>query len=224
MKNIVLPFIMILSLAAIPASAETEIKTEKQKLSYALGIYFSQGITKHDADIDVPAFLQAIEDVLNKNEPKMSQDEIQAVLQQYQQKLQNERTAKADANRTASEKFLAENKQKDDVVELPSGLQYKVIKEGNGKQPDSDSTVKVHYQGTLINGEVFDSSYERGEPVSLPLNRVIKGWQEALPLMKAGAKWRLYVPPKLAYGERGAGNAIGPNEALIFDIELLEVN
>jgi FKBP-type peptidyl-prolyl cis-trans isomerase FklB len=203
--------------------AEPEISTDKQKLSYALGIFFSQGITQQNVELDTPAFLQAVEDALNGNQLKLSPAEIQQVLTDYQQQLATQRATIADSNKAAGEKFLKENSEKEDVVKLPSGLQYKIIKEGSGQSPSRDSSVKVHYQGTLINGKVFDSSYERGEPVTLALNQVIKGWQEVLPLMNIGSKWQIYVPPELAYDQRGAGNSIGPNETLIFDIELLEI-
>jgi len=204
--------------------AESEAMTDKQKLSYALGAYFSQSISQQNVDLDIPVFLQAIEDVLTKTGLKLTPEEIQEVLAQYQQKLVSERNVAADTNKSASKTFLEENRKKEGVVELPSGLQYKIIKEGNGQKPGNDSSVNVHYHGTLIDGKVFDSSYERGEPITLSLKQVIKGWQEALPLMSVGSKWQIYVPSELAYGERGAGNSIGPNETLIFDIELLEIN
>lgn len=217
-------FALLFCVAASPLWAATEVKTDKQKLSYALGAYFSQGVTQQKVELDVPAFLQAIEDVLNKSQLKLSESEIQTVLTQYQQKLASERTASATNNKAAGEKFLEENKKKEGVVVTASGLQYKVIQEGTGPKPGSDSTVKVHYHGTHIDGKVFDSSVERGEPVTLSLAQVIKGWQEAVPLMSVGSKYQIYVPASLAYGDRGAGNSIGPNEALVFDIELLGIN
>ena len=131
--------------------------------------------------------------------------------------------AQAPSPTERGEKFLMENKAKEDVKTLPSGLQYKVIKEGTGKTPKLTDTVVTHYRGTLLDGTEFDSSYKRNEPAEFPVNRVIKGWTEALQLMKEGSKWMLYVPSKLAYGERGAGGAIGPNEALIFEVELIKV-
>jgi FKBP-type peptidyl-prolyl cis-trans isomerase FklB len=216
--------IALLSLSTVSTWAAVELNTEKQKLSYALGAYFSQGVSQQGVDMDIPAFLQAIEDVLNKTQLKLSEEELQTVLTQYQEKLANERNASANNNKSAGENFLAENKNKEGVTTLPNGLQYKVLKEGTGPKPKSDSEVKVHYHGTHINGEVFDSSYERGEPISLSLTQVIKGWQEALPLMSVGSKYQFYIPAALAYGEQGAGNSIGPNEALIFDIELLGIN
>ena len=213
-------FFMLFSTVVMSA----EIETEQQKLSYALGAYFSQGVSRNDIDLDVPAFMQAVEDILTGSELKISDAEMQRVLSAYQQKIVEERTASASSNKSAGEKFLADNKTKDGVVTLPSGLQYKVIKQGDGPKPEAGSNVKVHYHGTHIDGTVFDSSYERGEPISLSLNQVIKGWQEAVPLMKVGSKYQIYVPSDLAYGERGAGGSIGPNETLIFDIELLAIN
>ena len=214
----------IFSLFAASSWAAAEIKNEKQKLSYSLGAYFSQGVANQNIDLDIPAFLQAVEDVLGKSELKLNEAQMQEALTAYQQKLVGERNASAGNNKAAGEKFLAENAKKEGVVTLDNGLQYKVLKEGDGPKPTSDSNVKVHYHGTHINGQVFDSSYDRGEPISLSLEQVIKGWQEALPLMSVGSKYQFYIPADLAYGERGAGNSIGPNEALIFDIELLGIN
>jgi len=207
-----------------PVWAETEIKTEKQKLSYAMGIYFSQSIVQQKADLDIDVFTQAVNDVLTNTDLKMTQQEIQTALSNYQQQLVKERNAASGGNKVKGEKFLEENKKKEGVVELKSGLQYKIIKQGDGKKPIKDNSVKVHYHGMLINGEVFDSSYDRGEPITLSLNQVIKGWQEAVPMMNVGSKWQIYVPSDLAYGDRGAGGSIGPNETLIFDIELLAIN
>ncbi|OGT76454.1 MAG: hypothetical protein A2W76_08200 [Gammaproteobacteria bacterium RIFCSPLOWO2_12_47_11] len=225
MKKVFLSFLIALfSLSTASAWAAAELNTEKQKLSYALGAYFSQGISQQGVDMDIPAFMQAVEDVLNKAELKLSDEELQAVLTQYQEKLANERNASANNNKAAGENFLAENRKKEGVTTLPNGIQYKVLKEGTGPKPKSDSEVKVHYHGTHINGEVFDSSYDRGEPISLSLAQVIKGWQEALPLMSVGSKYQFYIPAELAYGDRGAGTSIGPNEALVFDIELLGIN
>ena len=222
-KSILLSnFILLIFTTTTVISAE--ISTEKQKLSYAMGIYFSQSIVNQNIDMDVDAFIQAITDSLNKSELKLSQAEIQNALTTYQQQLGAKRNASAEGNKASSLKFLEDNKKKDGVVVLDSGLQYKVINQGDGAKPDKNSTVKVHYHGTLIDGKVFDSSYDRGQPITLSLNQVIKGWQEALPLMNVGSKWKIYVPAELAYGERGAGSSIGANETLIFDIELLAVN
>jgi len=203
--------------------AGTELKTAKQKLSYAMGIYFSQSVVQQKADLDIDAFTQAVNDVLSNADLKMTQQEIQTALSKYQGQLVSERDAAAGGNKVKGEKFLADNKKKEGVVELESGLQYKIVKQGDGGKPAKDSSVKVHYHGMLINGEVFDSSYDRGEPITLSLNQVIKGWQEAVPMMNVGSKWQIYVPSELAYGDRGGGS-IGPNETLIFDIELLAIN
>lgn len=224
MKTLFRYFFIFLLMLALPVQAESGLTTDKQKLSYALGVYFSKSIAGQTRDIDNAAFLQAIEDVLGDKQLKLTTEEMKTVLSDYQNKLKQERTARADDNLNSGEKFLEENGKKEDVVELESGLQYKVIKKGTGEKPQSDSNVKVHYHGTLINGEVFDSSYERGEPVDLTVNQVIKGWQEALTKMPVGSKWKVYIPSELAYGERGAGDVIGPNETLIFDIELLAIN
>ena len=226
MKKAILFIIPALFLSILNFSvwAASEITTEKQKLSYALGAYFSQGVSQQNIDLDIPVFLQAVQDMLNKAELKLTPKEIQEILAQYQQKLVNERTAASNANKTAGKTFLEENKKKKDVVELPSGLQYKIIKKGSGQKPAADSSVNVHYQGTLIDGKVFDSSYERGQPFTLSLKgNIIKGWKEAVPLMSVGSKWQIYVPAELAYGEEGVVNSIGPNETLIFDIELLAI-
>ena len=174
-----------LSLFFITSASAVELKTEEQKLSYALGVYFAQSINKQNFDIDNEPFLQAIEDILNNADLQMSQAEIQEALSKYQQKVAAERNNIAASNKAEGEKFLAENSKKDGVVTTDSGLQYKVIKEGDGEKPGVDSNIKVHYHGTHINGDVFDSSYERGEPISLSLNQVIKGWQEAVPMMKS---------------------------------------
>ena len=200
-----------------------EIETDKQKLSYSMGIFFGQTVIRQEMEIDIPAFMQAVEDVLNKSEKKLSNDEMQKIINTYQKKEQDERVTISGNNKVDGEKFLTENKNKDGVVVLPSGLQYKIIKNSEGKKPLSDSRVIVHYRGTLINGTEFDSSYARGEPIELGLNQVIKGWQEALQLMQVGSKWQVFIPSELAYGESGAGRVIGPNSALIFDIELLSI-
>tara|TARA_B100000586_G_scaffold41851_1_gene26826 strand:- start:1399 stop:2073 length:675 start_codon:yes stop_codon:yes gene_type:complete len=200
-----------------------KIETDQEKLSYSMGIFFGQTVIRQEMEIDIPAFMQAVEDVLNKTEKKLSDDEMQKIINTYQKKEQDERAAKSDNNKVDGKKFLTENKSKEGVIELPSGLQYKIVKNGEGKKPLVNSRVVVHYRGTLINGTEFDSSYARGEPIELSLNQVIKGWQEALQLMPVGSKWQIVIPSELAYGERGAGRVIGPNSTLIFDIELVSI-
>ena len=200
-----------------------KIETDQEKLSYSMGVFFGQTVIRQEMDINVPAFLQAVEDVLNSADIKLTEDEMQKIINTYQKKEQEKRVAKSGDNKIDGEKFLAENKSKEGITELPSGLQYKIVKDSEGKKPDANSKVVVHYRGTLIDGTEFDSSYARGEPIELNLNQVIKGWQEALQLMSVGSKWQIVIPSNLAYGERGAGRQIGPNSTLIFDIELLSI-
>ncbi len=200
-----------------------KVETDIEKLSYSMGIFFGQSVSRQNMDLDTPAFLQAVEDVLNKSELKLDKEEMQQILADYQKKEQEERSTQAVTNKVDGEKYLAENKTKEGVITLDSGLQYKVITAGEGEKPAADSEVVVHYRGTLINGTEFDSSYARGEPATLGLSQVIKGWQDALQLMPVGSKWQIVVPSNLAYGERGAGGAISPYSTLLFDIELIEI-
>jgi FKBP-type peptidyl-prolyl cis-trans isomerase FklB len=215
-------FVLILSFIFINVHA-AKVETDQEKISYALGVVFGQNVTRQGMELDTPAFLQAIEDVLTNAELKLNSTEMQIIMREYQKKEQDKQNAQATSNKANGEKYLAENKKKDGVTESASGLQYKVIKAGTGEKPSSTSTVLVHYRGTLIDGTEFDSSYARGEPVELGVSQVIKGWQETLPLMTVGSTWQIAVPSSLAYGERGAGGAIGPNSTLLFDIELIEI-
>lgn len=178
-------------------------------------------------NISVDDFAQAIRDVLEGRELKVTHREAQNIVQAYfqeqEKKLQAERAEKGKVHKEAGEKYLAENAKKAEVVTLPSGLQYQVLKEGNGKKPTAKDTVMCHYEGTLIDGTVFDSSYQRGEPATFPLQQVIAGWTEGLQLMQEGAKYRFFIPYRLAYGEGGAGSSIPPFAALVFDVELIQV-
>ena len=207
----------------ITSSNAVKIETDQEKLSYTMGIFFGQTVIRQEMEIDIPAFMQAVEDVLNKNEKKLSDEEMQKIINAYQKKEQEDRIEKSDKDNADGKKFLAENKKKEGVTVLPSGLQYKIIENSEGEKPLADSRVVVHYRGTLINGTEFDSSYARGEPIELGLNQVIKGWQEALQLMSVGSKWEIVIPSELAYGERGAGRVISPNSTLLFDIELISI-
>jgi FKBP-type peptidyl-prolyl cis-trans isomerase FklB len=209
--------------AAHAAQPATGPKTDKQKFSYAVGFQIGQNLKRQKLEVDPKTFSQGAQDALAGTNPRLKPEEMQAAIQAEQQKEIAKQQAQAQKNLEAGQAFLEANKKKPGVVTLPSGLQYKVITAGNGKQPKLTDTVVVHYRGTLINGTEFDSSYKRNEPVTFPVDGVIKGWQEVLPLMKEGAKWEVYIPSELAYGPRGAGNAIGPNEVLIFEIELLSV-
>ena len=191
------------------------------KISYALGLSMGQNLMGSGVtSLDYADLAAGIKDVLEKNQPQISYQEAQQVLGQFFQELE----AKiAGAAKEEGEKFLAENKKREGVQVTASGLQYEVLEATIGQKPKATDTVKVHYEGTLIDGTVFDSSYKRGESISFPLNGVIKGWTEGLQLMSVGSKYKFFIPYQLAYGERGAGNLIGPCEALIFEVELIEI-
>lgn len=191
------------------------------KFSYGLGMGIGQNLLSMGVkEMSIEDFVKGIKDILSGNNTGMTHAEAQKVVNEHFRKLSEEAYA---VNKAAGEKFLAENAKKQGVVALPSGLQYEVIKEGNGKKPSATDRVQCHYEGTLIDGTVFDSSIKRGEPAVFGVNQVIRGWVEALQLMKEGAKWRLYIPYNMAYGENGAGEMIPPYSALIFDVELIKV-
>ena len=198
-------------------------KTDKQKFSYTAGYQIGQNLKRQNLDLDSKTFSQGVQDAISDAKPRLKTEEMQAAVQSQQKKDMEKKEVLMNKNLEAGQAFLEANKKKDGVIALPSGLQYKVITEGKGKQPKSTDSVVAHYRGTLINGTEFDSSYKRNEPATFPVAGVIKGWQEALPLMKEGSKWQVFIPADLAYGPPGAGAAIGPNEALVFDIELLSV-
>lgn len=198
------------------------------KVSYALGLGIGQQLAQMGAsDLNIDDFADAIKDVINGNELKVPHKDAQTIVQEYfrqqEERINAIRAEQGKAAKAEGEKFLAENGKKEGVVTLKSGMQYEVLREGNGKKPKATDQVKCHYEGTLINGQVFDSSYKRNEPAVFPLNQVIPGWTEGLQLMQEGAKYRFYIPYILAYGESGAGGSIPPFATLIFDVELLEV-
>jgi FKBP-type peptidyl-prolyl cis-trans isomerase FklB len=197
--------------------------SDKQKFGYAVGFQIGQDLRQGGLDVDPDTFSQAVRDVLTNTPPKMSREDMQAAIEKFQQQQATQQAAKAEKALKDGQAFLVENKTKKGVVVRPSGLQYLVVKDGSGKSPAATDTVEVNYRGTLIDGTEFDSSYSRGQTVSFPVNQVIQGWQEVLPLMKTGAQWKVYIPADLAYGERGAGANIGPNETLVFDIELISI-
>lgn len=191
------------------------------KLSYSLGLGIGRQLVELGAEnLNVDDFAQSVKDILAGKEPAISDKEAQQIVNKFFQEQEEKKAASAKAE---GEDFLKENAKKDGVVTLPSGLQYKVLREGNGKKPSAMDVVECDYEGTLINGQVFDSSYRRGEHATFPLNQVIAGWTEGLQLMKEGAKYRFFIPYNLAYGERGAGQSIPPYAALIFDVELHKV-
>ena len=217
----------LLASAATAADTKMTLKDEKDKVSYSIGLNIGRSMKQEGLDLNPDALAAATKDVFAGTKPQLTDEEIQTIMQEFQKKMMAKQLASREEglgkNKAEGEKFLADNKKKEGIKTTASGLQYKVIKDGSGKTPKATDTVKTHYRGTLINGTEFDSSYKRGEPAEFPVNGVIKGWTEALQLMKEGAKWQLYIPSELAYGERGAGKDIGPNSTLIFDIELLSV-
>jgi FKBP-type peptidyl-prolyl cis-trans isomerase FklB len=224
-------FTIILSIGFLfnicSAQEKLELKDQKDKESYSLGYQFGQSFKEQGVEINLDIYASGIKDAFGGKEPKMSQEEIRATLTSLQQRLmasrQKELKEKGAKNLEDGKKFLAENKKKEGIKTLPSGLQYKVLTQGSGKMPKAEDTVTVNYKGTLIDGTEFDSSYKRGQPATFQVKGVIKGWTEALQLMKEGSKWQLFIPPELAYGERGAGRDIGPNSTLIFEVELLSI-
>lgn len=216
---------------ALPASLvlaqdKPELTTPKQRVSYSIGASIGGNFKRQEMDLDAKALAAGVVDAL-AGKPALAEAEMRGVLNTYQQemmaKMQAKQKVDGEANAKKGEEYLAANAKKDGVKTTASGLQYKVIKSGTGKTPKATDTVKVHYHGTLIDGTVFDSSVERKEPVSFPVDGVIPGWTEALQLMKEGDKWQVTIPSKLAYGEQGAGGKIGPNSTLIFDVELLAI-
>src|SRR5664279_2268831 len=204
-----------------------ELKTQKDKISYALGMNFGANLGRQFVDVDPTILLQGLKDGLAGNKPLLTEEEARALLTQLQDDLRKQQAEKAQhiggTNKTEGEAFLAANKTKEGVVTLPSGLQYKILKQGAGPKPSASDSVVCNYRGTLIDGKEFDSSYKRGQPATFPVGGVIKGWTEALQLMPVGSKWQLFLPSDLAYGERGAGADIAPNATLIFEVELLSI-
>ncbi|MGE5172664.1 MAG: FKBP-type peptidyl-prolyl cis-trans isomerase [Betaproteobacteria bacterium] len=220
---------LCMALAVSPAfgGEKAELKTQKDKVSYAIGVDMGNSLKKNSIDVDPELLVKGMRDALSGAKTLMTEQEVRETLvafqKEFQAKQQEKMKALAEKNKKEGDAFLAENKKKGGVKTLPSGLQYKVIKEGKGASPKETDTVTVHYRGTLIDGTEFDSSYKRNEPATFQVNGVIKGWTEALQLMKEGAKWQLFIPANLAYGERGAGGVIGPNATLIFEVELIKI-
>ena len=234
MKPYIVP-LLACGLLANPALGQDkpELTTPKQRVSYSIGANIGGNFKRQEIDVDVKALAAGVTDAL-AGKTALTEAEMRDVMMAFQREMQTKMEAREKAleeqhakaapeNLKKGEEFLAANAKKEGVKTTPSGLQYKVLKSGSGKTPKATDTVKTHYHGTLIDGTVFDSSVERGEPVSFPVNGVIPGWTEALQMMKEGDKWQLTVPSKLAYGERGAGDKIGPNTVLIFDVELIAI-
>ncbi len=218
MKNLILSLIVLLGFSSINAQ---NLNTEMEKVSYSLGVNVAKSVKSQGLEsIDSEAIAKAFKDVFEGNTLEISEEEANIVLQDYFGKIANEKQV---ANTEAGQKFLDENAKRDGVITTATGLQYEVLKEGSGDSPKETDKVTVHYHGTLIDGTVFDSSVDRGQPATFPVNGVIPGWVEALQLMNPGAKYKLFIPSNLAYGERGAGGAIGPNATLVFEVELISI-
>ncbi len=209
------------------ASSSEQFANKKEKRSYALGMDIGNSLKDLPMDVDLDQLTQGVRDVVGGGKTKLSQKQLHTVMQGVVSDMESaqkkKQQQKSEANLKAGQKFLAQNKTKDGVKTLKDGLQYKVIKKGDGPQPDANDSVTVDYTGKLIDGTVFDSSKKRGKPVTFPVNAVIPGWTEALQLMHSGGEYKLFIPPDLAYGERGAGSQIGPNETLVFDVKLISV-
>ncbi len=203
------------------------LKTDKDKVSYALGMNLGSNLHRDSIDIDTAIFLRALKDTLAGGKTLLTESETRAALMQLQTAVRAKQMEKmkltGEANKKEGDSFLAANKTKEGVVTLPSGLEYKILAEGTGPKPAATDTVVCNYRGTLVNGTEFDSSYKRGQPATFPVSGVIKGWTEALQLMPVGSKWQLFLPAELAYGERGPSPEIGPNSTLVFEVELLSI-
>ncbi len=236
MKRTILTMMSVLLVASISfAQKKTDktpaLKTKKEKVSYVvgydLGSKIGGDIKKQGLDFNIDAFVRGIKEAISGTKAVLPDSEMTTAMMSFQQEMMEKQQAAAAAAGEAKQKeadaFFALNAKKDSVKVLASGMQYKILREGTGAMPTANDTVTTHYRGSLLNGKVFDESYSRGEPISFPVTGVIKGWTEALQLMKVGSKWELYIPASLAYGERGAGQMIGPNETLVFEVELLAV-
>jgi FKBP-type peptidyl-prolyl cis-trans isomerase FklB len=225
LMRFVFALIILAVLLAGPVLAQ-DITSNKGKLSYAVGWDIGEDIQRRGAEFDVETIITAIRDSASAQEPQVPREEMVAMLTELQQKVRQEQAEAfqklAEDNQKAADEFMAANLSKNGIVALPSGIQYRIIEEGEGARPGMDSTVKVHYRGSKTDGHEFDSSFARGVPEEFTVNSVLKGWQEVLPLMKTGATWQVFVPPELAFGARG-NPPVGPNEALIFDLKLVEI-
>jgi len=203
------------------------LKTQRDKVSYSMGLDIGRMFKMQGVDVDLELVTRGLKDAYTGSQSLLTDEEMQEVLTNFKKefiaKQQELAKQQGEKNKREGGIFLETNKKKEGVQTLPSGLQYKVLKAGAGKKPTATDTVTVHYRGTLIDGKEFDSSYRRGKPATFPVNGVIPGWTEALPLMEEGAKWELFIPSNLAYGERGAGRDIGPNATLIFEVELISI-
>jgi len=214
-------------LAGLATAQDTQApESQKDKVSYAIGVQVARDLKRQEIEVDPDVVAKGLTDALSGEKLLMSEDELYATIKEFQQDVRQKQaraaTLAAEDNMKAGAEFLAGNKNNEEVVTLPSGLQYKILKAGDGKKPTVDDTVVCHYKGTLIDGTEFDSSYKRNRPATFAVNGVIKGWTEALQLMPVGSRWQLFIPPQLAYGPRGTGS-IGPNATLVFEVELISI-
>jgi FKBP-type peptidyl-prolyl cis-trans isomerase FklB len=223
-KFIAVALVLSFCTGVVVAQKKGTPQTKKEKTSYSIGATVGKDMKTRmqGLDIDQTVFLQGLKDAFNGSKTAMSEKDMEATMAAFQQEMMGKMQAKADKNTKDGESFLAANKKKDGVITLPSGLQYKILKTGDGPKPTASQTVKCHYRGTLIDGTEFDSSYKGGNPIEFPVSGVIKGWTEALQLMPVGSKWQLFIPSDLAYGPNGPGQ-IGPNSTLIFEVELISI-
>jgi FKBP-type peptidyl-prolyl cis-trans isomerase FklB len=212
---------------AATTASPAPFESQKDKLSYAIGMNIGESLHKQGIDVDPAVLMHGVQDALAGGKTLLTDQEVQATITALQndirKKQQEQRQQAGDLNKKEGETFMTANKTKEGVVALPSGLQYKILKEGDGPKPVARDSVVCNYRGTLLDGKEFDSSYKRGQPATFGVGQVIKGWTEALQLMPVGSKWQLFVPPDLAYGERGAGADIGPNATLVFEVELISI-
>jgi FKBP-type peptidyl-prolyl cis-trans isomerase FklB len=222
MKRFILIFAaFLLTLPLFAQEKSPPLKDQKDKVSYSIGLNIGSNLGRQNVEINPEALTAGVKDAI-AGKPQLTQDQIKEVMTAFEKDMQQKQKAAGEKSAAEGKTFLEENKKKEGVKTTPSGLQYKVIKEGTGTQPKATDTVTVNYRGTLIDGKEFDSSYKRGQPATFPLNGVIKGWTEGLQLMKTGSKYQLFVPPDLAYGERTVGPDLAPNSTLIFEVELLD--
>ncbi len=229
--KMILKWMVVLGIGFLSAQVDAEetpvLKTQKQKVSYGIGVDIARNFKRQGIELDVDLVIRGLKDGLSGEKLLMPEEDLRNLLTAFQSELSRRQLLAlkkaAEENNKKGEAFLAENKTKEGVVALPSGLQYKILKAGDGKKPTEADTVVCHYRNTLIDGTELDSSYRDGKPTTFKLTEIIPGWREALQLMPVGSKWQLFIPPHLAYGERGAGGRIGPNQTLIFEVELTAI-
>ncbi|MDH5560077.1 MAG: FKBP-type peptidyl-prolyl cis-trans isomerase [Deltaproteobacteria bacterium] len=220
-------FVLFALNGSVLAKGKSSLKNTKDKVSYSIGMSIGKNFQQQKLDLNLNVLMKGIKDVLDNKKPQMTDEEVRNTMNDFRKemmaKFEKEKKALEGKNAKEGAKFLAKNKKEKGVTTLKSGLQYKVMKKGNGPKPTLKDVVVTNYKGTLLDGTEFDSSYKRGQPATFPVQGVIKGWQEALQLMPKGSKWKLFVPSVMAYGDKGNGRVIGPNATLVFEIELLDI-